>query len=136
MAPGKCRLSPSVGRGEDPLSPIFADYKNIIRRETHLPMYPIGYLAVAAAKLLDLVLVLYLWIILARVILSWIRVDQYNPVIRFIHTVTEPVLSKVRSQIPVSFGGIDFSPMLILLAIFFLRLFLVQTLLRFGNSLL
>ncbi len=99
-------------------------------------MYPLGYLAVAVAKILDLVLILYLWIVLARVVLSWVSIDPFNPVVRFIHTVTEPVLSKVRSQIPVAFGGIDFSPMLILLAIYFLRVFLVQTLLRFGNSLL
>lgn len=99
-------------------------------------MYPLGYLAVALAKMLDMVLILYLWIVLARVVISWVNPDPYNAVVRFIHTVTEPVLSKVRTLAPVQFGGIDFAPMIVLLAIYFLRLFLVQTLFRFGSSLL
>ncbi len=99
-------------------------------------MYFIGYFIVALAKVLSMVLTIYLWIIIARAVLSWVNPDPYNPIVRFIHNITEPVLALVRSRVPLYFGGIDFSPMAVLLAIFFLRFFLVQSLLRFGSALI
>lgn len=99
-------------------------------------MYIIGYFFIAVAKVLDLVLTLYLWIIVIRAVLSWVSPDPYNPVVRFIHKMTEPVLSKIRSRLPLSFGGFDFTPILVLAVIYFLDIFLVQSLMRLGNSLL
>ena len=99
-------------------------------------MYAIGYFVVATAKVLDLVLTIYLWIIIARAILSWVNPDPYNPIVRFIHNVTEPVLVRIRSRIPLYFGGFDFTPIVVLAAIYFIRLFLVQSLFRFGSSLI
>ena len=74
-------------------------------------------LLTALAKVLDVVLVIFMWIVIARAILSWVSPDPYNPIVRFIHNVTEPVLYQVRRRIPVSFGGIDFSPIIVLLAV-------------------
>ena len=99
-------------------------------------MYTIGYFIVAFAKLLDLALTLYLWIIIARAILSWVSPDPYNPIVRFIHNITEPVLAKIRSRLPLYFGGFDFTPIIVLAAIYFLKLFLVQSLYRFGGTLI
>ena len=73
-------------------------------------MYMIGYFLMAVAKVLDLALSLYMWVVVARAILSWVNPDPYNAIVRFIHSVTEPVLVQIRSRIPASFGGIDFSP--------------------------
>ncbi len=80
------------------------------------------------AAILDLGLTIYMWLIIARALLSWVSPDPYNPIVRFLYRVTEPVLSYVRRRVPVIFGGIDFSPILILAAIIFLRIFLVGTL--------
>jgi YggT family protein len=99
-------------------------------------MYIIGYLLMAIAKILDLVLLLFMWIVIARAVLSWVNPDPFNPIVRFIHNVTEPVLYRVRAFIPVSFGGIDFSPIIVLLGVIFLRTFVVSSLIRLSANLL
>ena len=98
-------------------------------------MFVISNLLAAVAKVLDIVLTIFMWIIIARAILSWVSPDPYNPIVRFIHNVTEPVLYQVRRKIPLSFGGIDFSPIIILLAVIFLQQFVVQSLHQFAMTL-
>ncbi|MGA7877497.1 MAG: YggT family protein [Desulfoferrobacter sp.] len=99
-------------------------------------MFVIGNLLLALAKILHLLLTFYMWIIIARAILSWVNPDPYNPIVRFLYNVTEPVLYGIRRRIPISFGGIDFSPLIAILVIMFLDNFLVPSLaglaLRFG----
>ncbi|MBU4010959.1 MAG: YggT family protein [Proteobacteria bacterium] len=73
------------------------------------------------------VLKLYMWIIIARAILSWVNPDPYNTIVRFIHNVTEPVLYPIRSKIPY-LGGIDLAPIIVILIIVFLDNFLVRSL--------
>ncbi len=99
-------------------------------------MYVIGNLLMAIAKVLDLVLLLFMWIVIARAVLSWVNPDPFNPIVRFIHNVTEPVLYRVRAFIPVSFGGIDFSPIIVLLGVIFLRNFVVKSLITLSANLL
>jgi YggT family protein len=91
-------------------------------------MFIIGNLLVALAQILHIVLNLYMWLIIARAILSWVNPDPYNPIVRFLYNVTEPVLYAIRRRVPVYFGGIDFSPMIVILAIYFLDSFLVPSL--------
>ncbi len=99
-------------------------------------MYVVGYFLNAVANVLNMVLWLYMWIIIARAVLSWVSPDPYNPIVRFIHNVTEPVLYRVRSMIPLGFGGIDFSPIIVILIIYFLQNFVVTSLVRFSHSLM
>lgn len=82
----------------------------------------------AIATVLDISLTIYMWVIIARAILSWVSPDPYNPIVRFIHNVTEPALYRVRRALPISFGGLDISPIIILLAIIFLQSFVVNSL--------
>ncbi len=98
-------------------------------------MFVISNLLVAVAKVLDIALTIFMWIIIARAILSWVSPDPYNPIVNFIHKVTEPVLHQVRRRIPLNFGGIDFSPIIILLAVIFLQQFVVQSLHQFAMTL-
>jgi len=98
-------------------------------------MFVISNLLIAVAKVLDIALTIFRWIIIARAILSWVNPDPYNPIVRFIHNVTEPVLYQVRKRIPLSFGGLDFSPIIILLAVIFLQQFVVQSLHQFAITL-
>jgi YggT family protein len=99
-------------------------------------MYVAGYFLMAIANVLNFVLFVFMWIVIARAILSWVNPDPYNPIVRFIHNVTEPVLYQIRTKIPINFGGIDLSPILVILAVYFLRDFVVKSLLRFSASLM
>ncbi|MEJ2098871.1 MAG: YggT family protein [Desulfobacterales bacterium] len=85
-------------------------------------------LLIAVATVIDYVLVFYMFIIIARAVLSWVSPDPYNPIVRFIHNVTEPVLYQIRKRIPMMYGGIDFSPIIVILIIIFLRIFVVNSL--------
>ena len=89
----------------------------------------------AIAKVLDIVLSIYMWVVIARAVLSWVSPDPYNPIVRFIHKITEPVLYQIRRRIPVSFGGIDFSPIIVFLAIIFLQRFVVHSLYELAQTL-
>ncbi len=91
-------------------------------------MFVIGNFLAAIAKIIDIALTLYMWIVIARAVISWVNPDPYNPIIRFLNAVTEPVLYQIRRRIPISFGGIDFSPIIVILAIIFIQSFLVNSL--------
>ena len=99
-------------------------------------MYIVGYFLMAVANVLNFVLLFFMWIVIARAILSWVNPDPYNPIVRFIHNVTEPVLYQVRKKIPINFGGIDFSPIIVILVVYFLRDFVVNSLVRFSDTLI
>ena len=72
------------------------------------------------AKIIDFAISLYIFVIIARAILSWIPHDPHHSIVRFIYDITEPVLRKVRSYVPL-FGGIDFSPLIIIFALYILK---------------
>jgi len=91
-------------------------------------MFVFSNFLIAAAKVLSLVLSIYMWIIIVRAVLSWVNPDPYNPIVRFIHNLTEPVLYQIRRRLPVVFGGIDLAPVVVLIAIVFLEHFVVASL--------
>jgi YggT family protein len=82
----------------------------------------------ALATLIKFALNAYMWIIIGRAVISWVNADPYNPIVRFLYEATEPVLSRIRRYVPLSFGGMDFAPMILILGIMFLQSFVVQTL--------
>jgi YggT family protein len=91
-------------------------------------MFVVNNFMMAIAQLLDFLFSVYMWIIIGRAVISWVNADPYNPVVRFLYEVTEPLLSRIRKMIPFNMGGIDFSPMILILVIMFLQSFLVKTL--------
>ncbi len=91
-------------------------------------MFILANLLAAVAHVLDFVLSAYMWIIIARAVISWVNPDPYNPIVRFLHSATDPVLLRVRRAFPLFAGGIDFSPIIVFIAIIFLQRFLVQSL--------
>ena len=97
-------------------------------------MFVAGYLVTAVANLVNLVLLAYMWIIIARAILSWVNPDPYNPIVRFLYRVTEPVLRPVRDRLPTFRMGLDLSPMVVLLGIYFLKEFLIPVLYRIATE--
>jgi len=93
-------------------------------------MFVLGNFIAAVARIIDIALTIYMWIIVIRAVLSWINPDPYNPIVRLLYRVTEPLMAFIRRRIPFRGMGIDFSPMIILLAIVFLQSFLVPSLMQ------
>lgn len=96
-------------------------------------MFMIGYFLQAVAAILSIVLNIAMVVIIARAILSWVSPDPYNPIVRIINQISEPILFPIRKRVPY-FSGIDLSPIIALLIIYFLDIFLVQTLSRMAAS--
>lgn len=82
-----------------------------------------------------LVFNIYIFIVIARALVSWVNPDPYNPIVRFLYQTTEPVLGWIRRVIPVQFGGIDFSPIVLLLALSLLQNLLLRMLARLAFGL-
>src|SRR5713226_4960074 len=99
-------------------------------------MFVLSNFLFALATVLGMALTIYTWIIVGRAIISWVNPDPYNPIVRFLYNVTEPVLYRVRRTIPFSYaGGLDLSPLIVLLGLYFLQIFLVQSLRDFAYTL-
>jgi len=82
----------------------------------------------AAARVLDIALTAYYWIIIVRALTSWVNPDPWNPIVQFLHRATEPILAPIRRWLPTYRWGIDFSPLVAILAVIFVQQFLVASL--------
>lgn len=92
-------------------------------------MFVISNLLLALAKLLDVIFSIFYWLLLIRVLISWVNPDPYNSIVQFLYKVTEPVLEPVRRILPTGLRfGIDISPIIVFLILLFLKSFLVRTL--------
>ncbi|MEI6610731.1 MAG: YggT family protein [Deltaproteobacteria bacterium] len=98
-------------------------------------MFVLSNFVVALARIIDIVLTLYMWIIIGRALMSWVNADPYNQIVIFLYKATEPVLRLVRRVIPFRNIGIDLSPMIVILVIIFLQYFLVETIIQFARTL-
>jgi YggT family protein len=98
-------------------------------------MFVVANFLMAIAKILDIALTIYMWLIIGRAIISWVNPDPYNRIVRFLYTSTEPVLYSIRRRLPMRFGGFDFSPIIAILAIIFIRIFLVDSLIQLAAGL-
>ncbi len=97
-------------------------------------MFIIANFLLATAYILDKIIYAYMLIIIVRALLSWVNPDPYNPIVRFLYNITEPVLYRVRRAVPFIAGGIDFSPIIVILALMFLEQFLPPTLARLAYT--
>ena len=91
-------------------------------------MFVAGNFVLALAKLLEIAITAYIWIIIARALISWVSPDPYNPIVRFLYRVTEPVLRPIRHRLPTFSMGLDLSPLVLILVLYFLDAFLVSSL--------
>ena len=99
-------------------------------------MFVLSNFVVALARIIDIILTLYMWIVIFRAVISWVNADPYNQIVIFLYKATEPVLRLVRRIIPFRNIGIDLSPMIVILIIIFLQYFLVETIIQFARTLL
>ena len=96
-------------------------------------MFVLGNFIIAMAKVTDILLTVFYWLVLARALISWVNPDPFNPIVQLLHQVTEPILEPIRRLLPQT--AIDFSPLVAFLVIVAAQSFVVQTLLDMGYRL-
>jgi YggT family protein len=74
-------------------------------------------LPIVIAQIIEGLLSVYFWIVIISAVLSWIEPNPYNPIVRVIYSLTEPVFDFVREHLPVIFSGIDLSPLVVIIVI-------------------
>ena len=90
----------------------------------------------AVALVLGSLLSLYFWIVIIAALLTWVRPDPYNPIVRGLRTMTEPVFFRVRKWLPFTYSsGMDFSPVVVLLAIELFNRIVVASLAQYAMTL-
>jgi YggT family protein len=99
-------------------------------------MFILANFLAAVAQVLDIGLTVLYWFIIIRALISWVNPDPYNPIVRMLQSVTEPILYPIRRILPFALNlGIDISPIIAILALMFLKSFLVRTLLDVSSRL-
>lgn len=95
-------------------------------------MFVLRNTLLAVSAVLDMALDFYVLVLIVRVVISWVSPDPYNPIVQFLYSVTEPVLSRARrfmyGTLRVPMSGIDFSPLLVIFLVYFIKLALVASL--------
>lgn len=103
-----------------------------------MPLHFVGYLILSIAKILSLLIEIYTFIIAGAVIISWVRPDPLNPIVRFLNSATAPLLGMVRRFLPKQLWrtGIDFSPLVVIFILIFIQTTLVGMLFELGSKFL
>ena len=91
-------------------------------------MFVVGNLLNAIAAILEIVINGLLLVIFVNALLSWVRPDPNNPIVMFLDRVSDLICNPIRRLFPTMMGGIDFAPFIAMLALWFIRLFLVESL--------
>lgn len=98
-------------------------------------MFIFGNLLLGVAKVLDMVLTIYLWVVVISAVMSWFSPDPYNPLVRIIRSITEPAYRPIRRFLGARLGMIDFSPIIVIIAIIFIKTVFVTSLIEFAYKL-
>ncbi len=77
---------------------------------------------VSILEFILIILNLYMWVVIIAALITWVQPNPYNPIVRFLSNVTEPVYRVIRRYIPTTFGGFDIAPIILILAIQFLQI--------------
>jgi YggT family protein len=91
-------------------------------------VFVLGNLLNAVAWVLDNIITLYILIIVINALLSWVRPDPFNPIVRLLGTLSDFICDPIRRLIPMHSLGVDLSPIVAVLFLYFTKLFVVQTL--------
>ena len=91
-------------------------------------MFVLGNFVQGIAVVLGYVIEALKWLIIIRALLSWVNPDPYNAIVQFIERSTEWILQPFRQWIPIYKIGIDISPIVAILFLYFLKIFVVQSL--------
>ena len=91
-------------------------------------MFVLGNLLHAVAWVLDNIITLYILVIVINALLSWVRPDPFNPIVRLLGTLSDFICDPIRRLIPMHSLGVDLSPIVAVLFLYFTKMFVVQTL--------
>lgn len=89
-----------------------------------------GIVLVWFVKILNGALTIYFWVIFARALFSWIRPNPFNPVVRIVYRLVDPVTRLISKIVPTRFGMVDVAPFFLMLIIIFLQEFLTRLILH------
>ncbi len=89
----------------------------------------------AVATILNIVVTILIWLIIISAVISWVNPDPYNPIVQFLYRTTEPILRPLRRLVPIRGVPIDFSPMIAILILIFLRFFVIKSLVDLSSRL-
>jgi len=68
-----------------------------------------------------MIITLYTWVVIIAALITWVNPDPYNPIVQTLRRLTEPVFDLVRRYIPTNVGGLDLAPVIVLIALFFIK---------------
>ena len=98
-------------------------------------MFVAGDFIIGAAVVIDKLLSAYMLVVIVRALLSWVRPDPYNPVVRFINGLVDPVAYRISRVLPTRIGMVDISPIILIALIWFAQSFLVRAIMDVGARL-
>ena len=79
-------------------------------------------LLISILQFINLIIGLYIWVVIIAALITWVQPNPYNPIVRFLWNVTEPIYRWIRRYIPTTFGGFDIAPIILILALQFLQI--------------
>src|SRR5262245_2372924 len=91
-------------------------------------MWMVAQVISTVATILEWVLNALGLVIIINALLSWVRPDPSNPIVRFLDQVSDAVCDPIRRLIPTIVAGLDLAPMIAMAAIWFIKLFVVNSL--------
>jgi YggT family protein len=97
-------------------------------------MFVFGNLLSGIITIFNWLLTMYWWMVIIRAVLTWVNPDPWNPIVQFLARATEPVLAPIRRRLPTWQTGIDFSPMVVILAIWLIQIGIVPSLYRIASE--
>ena len=97
-------------------------------------MFILGNFLYSVAHLLEALITILYWLIIVRALISWVNPDPFNPIVQFLYKTTDPILAPIRKFMPI-LGPVDLSPIIAFFALYFLKLFLVSSLVGLATRL-
>lgn len=94
-------------------------------------MWVFNNLLYAFASVLNLALDIYVWIVIIRALITWVNPDPYNPIVKVLASLVDPITKRLSRALPfLRAGMVDLSPLFLIFVLYFLKLFVVRTLLQ------
>ncbi len=95
-------------------------------------MFILNDLVIVMGQMVQMLLQVYIFVVIARAVISWVGPDPYNPIVRFLYSATEPVLQRIRRVLPLQFSGVDLSPLALLFGLYFIQRLIQRLLMHLG----
>ncbi len=97
-------------------------------------MFILGNFLYSIAHLVEALLTILYWLVIVRALISWVNPDPFNPIVQFLYRTTDPILAPIKKFLP-TLGPVDLSPIIAFFVLYFLKLFLVSSLVGLATRL-